>query len=255
MIASIVIDGKIPDDFERYFTPASIQFEKAVEGFRFQQTNMNSLLRFLKDKVTRQKEVMDKVKTELLAAKDLKRSVIQLEEENKKLRQELSQFQAKNRPSSSYSNMSQRSNLPNPPGRLSLKPSQSQQKSPSALSLLSSPSPSRQNSYVRRQGSGIRVKKETYPYPNPHPSLGTIHPERRTQQDYRLRPDNQEPHFQSRSQSPYQFQTQKVYQPSDRPGTGFSLNSGVGGTSSGFGVLPKASLTRQNWRDYSGSTY
>ncbi|KAG9292123.1 hypothetical protein G9A89_005267 [Geosiphon pyriformis] len=133
----VELTAQLPSNLSIYFRPPVEFMEEAADVLRFQQTNLYALLRFLKNKVIKQKEVLDRAKAELIRHKDMKTQLNILKEENRKLKAEIKQVRmgtmdkivldlSKDQNSSPRSfHTSSTRNLrppktPNPPSRLSL---------------------------------------------------------------------------------------------------------------------------------------
>ncbi|CAG8688295.1 15376_t:CDS:2, partial [Dentiscutata heterogama] len=70
--AAVELTDQLPPNLNMFFRPAYEIMDETADVLRFQQTNTFSLLRFLKDKVAKQKQLLDKAKDELLQYKDTK---------------------------------------------------------------------------------------------------------------------------------------------------------------------------------------
>ncbi|KAK9766199.1 hypothetical protein K7432_004882 [Basidiobolus ranarum] len=87
--AAVPLGDKFPSKIKHFFRPSISILEETLEVMKFQQTNMLGLIRFLKSKVSKQKEVLNKAKNELLNIKDLRKSIQTLTNENEILKSRL----------------------------------------------------------------------------------------------------------------------------------------------------------------------
>ncbi|CAG8441801.1 6479_t:CDS:10 [Ambispora leptoticha] len=85
----VELTNKLPNNLNIYFRPPNELLDEAADVLRFQQSNLYGLLNFLKDKVNKQKQVLDKAKEELIKHKEIKNQLQALKEENKRLKTEL----------------------------------------------------------------------------------------------------------------------------------------------------------------------
>ncbi|CAG8433516.1 6725_t:CDS:10 [Ambispora gerdemannii] len=85
----VELTDKLPNNLNIYFRPPNELLDEAADALRFQHSNLYGLLNFLKDKVNKQKQVLDKAKEELIKHKEIKNQLQALKEENKRLKAEL----------------------------------------------------------------------------------------------------------------------------------------------------------------------
>ncbi|CAG8737489.1 21540_t:CDS:10, partial [Racocetra persica] len=85
--AAVELSDQLPPNLNMFFRPAHEIMDEAADVMR--QTNTFSLLRFLKDKVTKQKQMLDKAKDELLQYKDIKNQLQAIKKENQRLKAQI----------------------------------------------------------------------------------------------------------------------------------------------------------------------
>ncbi|KAF9429887.1 hypothetical protein BGZ94_009076 [Podila epigama] len=77
----------LPPEIQRYFQNPQDVFGEAIDVLKFQENNKDHLLNHLLDKVTRQRQVLVKVRDEMVHIKAVKNEVQALRQENERLRQ------------------------------------------------------------------------------------------------------------------------------------------------------------------------
>ncbi|CAG8595189.1 10727_t:CDS:2, partial [Scutellospora calospora] len=87
--AAVELTDQLPPNLSMFFRPAHEIIEETADILRFQQTNTFSLLKFLKDKVAKQKQMLDKAKNELLQYKDTKNQLQAIKKENQRLKAQI----------------------------------------------------------------------------------------------------------------------------------------------------------------------
>ncbi|CAG8565729.1 12532_t:CDS:10 [Cetraspora pellucida] len=85
--AAVELSDQLPPNLNMFFRPAHEIMDEAADVLR--QTNTFSLLRFLKDEVTKQKQMLDKAKDELLQYKDIKNQLQAIKKENQRLKAQI----------------------------------------------------------------------------------------------------------------------------------------------------------------------
>ncbi|RIA86119.1 hypothetical protein C1645_780361 [Glomus cerebriforme] len=87
--ATIELTDKLSPNLGAFFRSAHEMLDEVADVMRFQKTNTTSLIEFLKDKLGKQRQMLDKAKNELLQYKDMKNELQNLKEENRRLKSQL----------------------------------------------------------------------------------------------------------------------------------------------------------------------
>ncbi|RIB06539.1 hypothetical protein C2G38_2046707 [Gigaspora rosea] len=112
--AAVELTDQLPPNLNMFFRPAYEIMDETADVLRFQQTNTFALLRFLKDKVAKQKHLLDKAKDELLQFKDTKNQLQAIKKENQRLKAQIQDIRtslAANETTESPSKLNSRNNL------------------------------------------------------------------------------------------------------------------------------------------------
>ncbi|RUS31094.1 hypothetical protein BC938DRAFT_478468 [Jimgerdemannia flammicorona] len=83
------LNDKLPQTIERFFKPAQELLDDAYETLQFQNRNLLGLVRYLNDKVAKQRKVLESAKEEIKKAVGYRKALHAVQEENKVLRAEL----------------------------------------------------------------------------------------------------------------------------------------------------------------------
>ncbi|GES82530.1 RING finger protein 212B-like isoform X1 [Rhizophagus clarus] len=87
--AAVELTDNLPPNLGAFFRSTHDMLDEAADVMRFQKTNTISLIEFLKDKLHKQKQMLDKAKNEILQYKDMKSELQNLKEENRRLKSQL----------------------------------------------------------------------------------------------------------------------------------------------------------------------
>ncbi|KAF0419069.1 RING finger protein [Gigaspora margarita] len=112
--SAVELTDQLPPNLNMFFRPAYEIMDETADVLKFQQTNTFALLRFLKDKVAKQKQLLDKAKDELLQFKDTKNQLQAIKKENQRLKAQIQDIRtslAANETTESPSKLNSRNNL------------------------------------------------------------------------------------------------------------------------------------------------
>ncbi|PKY42735.1 hypothetical protein RhiirA4_442159 [Rhizophagus irregularis] len=87
--AAVELTDNLPPNLGAFFRTTYDILDEAADVMRFQKTNTISLIEFLKHKLHKQRQMLDKAKNEILQYKDMKNELQNLKEENRHLKSQL----------------------------------------------------------------------------------------------------------------------------------------------------------------------
>ncbi|KAI7864605.1 hypothetical protein BDF14DRAFT_1167026 [Spinellus fusiger] len=91
---AVLVGEEIPDTLHRFLKSPKTLLEDTEKVIHFQMKHLQVLVRVLREKNEKQKYLLEQIRGELLAAKDLKMQLYQVSKENEQLRQCLSDQQS-----------------------------------------------------------------------------------------------------------------------------------------------------------------
>ncbi|KNE55238.1 hypothetical protein AMAG_01151 [Allomyces macrogynus ATCC 38327] len=94
-VLPVLVPGtnQLADDVAPYFRPVADQLSTALDAYRFQLYNATSLMRYLRGRLTRYQDLLNRARHDLIQSRQVKSECARLQEENAQLRQQVATLQ------------------------------------------------------------------------------------------------------------------------------------------------------------------
>ncbi|KNE59884.1 hypothetical protein AMAG_18436 [Allomyces macrogynus ATCC 38327] len=94
-VLPVLVPGtnQLADDVAPYFRPVADQLTTALDAYRFQLDNATSLMRYLRGRLTRYQDLLNRARHDLIQSRQVKSECARLQEENSQLRQQVAALQ------------------------------------------------------------------------------------------------------------------------------------------------------------------
>ncbi|KAJ3365436.1 hypothetical protein GGF32_009294 [Allomyces javanicus] len=90
-VLPVLVPGtnQLADDVAPYFRPVADQLTTVLDAYRFQLDNATSLMRYLRGRLTRYQDLLNRARHDLIQSRQVKSECARLQEENAQLRQQV----------------------------------------------------------------------------------------------------------------------------------------------------------------------